>query len=106
MPLVHIRKAIRFKTYDKMINAMNSDAPYQCRHLIIEYLNNARLGGEAPCTRREISDNTDVPINVISNVILTMLGEGVVREAGKMECRVTGRMSRSLVLNTEYTGPF
>lgn len=102
MPLVTTKKAIRFHSLKEMNRTIQLDGPYQYRHLILSFLGKS----VGPQTRRHIHDCTGVPINAIPRTVSTMVDEGVLLDAGKVECHSTGHMSGGVTLNGYYTGRY
>lgn len=102
MPLISVRKAIRFKSMDKMVEAVDRDDDYQHRHLVIYDM----LHSPGPTTRRAVCESTNLPANAVSKIVSCMITEGVVKEAGKVVCPITGRNSKGIVLDTQFKGPY
>lgn len=102
MPLISVRKAIRFKSLEKMQEAVDRDDDYQHRHLILYDLCHS-LG---PTTRRAISESTNIPVNAVSKVVSMLIKEGVLIETGKTLCCITGRNSNGVAFNNSFKGPY
>ena len=82
--------------------AIQLDKFYQHRHLIISYTESMHL----PCTRKELSEYTAVPINAVSKVVSGLIEEGALLDEGRMQCPVTGRDSRAVQYNLKFSGPY
>jgi len=102
MPITTGRKAIRFHKLHAMQFAIQLDKFYQHRHLIISYTESHHL----PCTRKELSEHTDVPINAVSKVVAGLIEEGALLDEGRMQCPITGRDSRAVQYNPKFSGPY
>lgn len=100
MPLTQGRKAIRFPTLRQMNVAIETNAEFQYRHLILRMLSSQVTG----TTRKHISGETVIPINAMSKAIASLLSEGALVETYKMECPVTGRYSMGIKFNPDYRG--
>ena len=100
MPLANQRKAIRFTTVRSMLEAIHLDRPYQYRHLVLKTLNSTLC----PMSRKQISDETGIPINTMSNAIQRLLKDGAIEECHKIPCPVTGREVVGVKINRDYAG--
>lgn len=102
MPVTTGRKAIRFKSIDHMQRALDRDEEYQHRHLVFECL----MSHSESCTRRQVSDEADIPINSISKVVSLLIKEGALVETGKMACPSSGRNIRGIAIHSGFKGPY
>jgi len=102
MPVTTGRKAIRFKSLDKMLAALDRDDEYQHRHLVLGYLSDLTT----PATRRMVHENTGVPVNAIPRVVGHLMRDGAVEDAARIVCPYSGRKSRGIVYNHEFKGPY
>jgi len=102
MPVTKGRKAIRFKSIEKMNDAISRDDEYQHRHLIIRYLH-GKLEGT---TRRDVSESTGVPVNAVTKVVSMLIEEGAIQDTGPMVCPYSGRNSKGIAFCFNFKGPY
>lgn len=100
MPLETRPVKIRFKSYQRMRDAISKNQPYLIRHLIVNSI--PIYGGN--CTRRMLSEILDISINAITKPMDALVSEGVIFQTHKDNCPVTGRRSYILTLNPEHKG--
>lgn len=99
MPLT--TKAIRFKSLNNMLDAIELDGPYQQRHLILKAL---PYGEEL--TRKELAEITGIPVSAIPIQVSRLLSQGIVTQEGESTCEVTGKRSGLIKLNPDYKGSY
>lgn len=102
MPLVNQKRAIRFNSLQEMDKTIQMDGTYQYRHLVLSFLRKT----SEPQTRKSIHDYTGVPINAIPRTVSTMVDEGSLEDAGKIECPSTGRIVGGVMLSSSYKGKY
>ena len=81
--------------------AIQLDKFYQHRHLIISYTESMHL----PCTRKELSEYTAVPINAVSKVVSGLIEEGALLDLHTGHSPHDGKLSNVLDVSMALIAP-